>query len=85
MDVECDVRTGDRLVPFGASLDGFQLYGVPGPGESTMMIEIPAAKAKENRQLSEDDPWRRRLGDEILRRLSQDAVFMSAALRLSVK
>lgn len=39
-----------------------------------------SAQAKENRQLAEDDPWARRIGEEILRRLSQDAVFMSAAL-----
>ncbi|MDR3398031.1 MAG: Fe2+-dependent dioxygenase [Pandoraea sp.] len=41
---------------------------------------MQSAQAKENRQLAEDDPWARRLGEEILRRLSQDAVFMSAAL-----
>lgn len=41
---------------------------------------MQSAQAKENRQLAEDDPWARRIGEEILRRLSQDAVFMSAAL-----
>ena len=41
---------------------------------------MQSAQAKENRQLAEDDPWGQRLGEEILRRLSQDAVFMSAAL-----
>lgn len=41
---------------------------------------MQSAQAKENRQLAEDDPWARRLGEEILRRLSQDGVFMSAAL-----
>ncbi|VVD62567.1 Fe2+-dependent dioxygenase [Pandoraea anhela] len=41
---------------------------------------MQSAQAKENRQLAEDDPWGQRLGGEILRRLSQDAVFMSAAL-----
>ncbi|VVD68688.1 Fe2+-dependent dioxygenase [Pandoraea pneumonica] len=41
---------------------------------------MQSAQAKENRQLAEDDPWARRIGEEILRRLSQNAVFMSAAL-----
>ena len=41
---------------------------------------MQSAQAKENRQLAEDDPWACRIGEEILRRLSQDAVFMSAAL-----
>lgn len=41
---------------------------------------MQSAQAKENRQLSEDDPWARSIGDEIIRRLTQNAVFMSAAL-----
>ncbi|WP_454722493.1 MULTISPECIES: Fe2+-dependent dioxygenase [Cupriavidus] len=39
-----------------------------------------SARAKHNRQLPEDDALGRELGDEILRRLTQDAVFMSFAL-----
>lgn len=37
-------------------------------------------RVKANRQLAADDPLARELGDEIIRRLAQNAVFMSAAL-----
>ena len=39
-----------------------------------------SAMAKNNRQLSEDDPAAIRLGEQILSRLSDNALFMSAAL-----
>lgn len=41
---------------------------------------LQSARSKENRQLDEDNPWGRRVGEEIIRRLTGDAVFMSAAL-----
>lgn len=37
-------------------------------------------KVKHNRQVAGDDPLGRRLGDEIINRLAENAVFMSAAL-----
>ncbi|MBA1360374.1 Fe2+-dependent dioxygenase [Burkholderia gladioli] len=37
-------------------------------------------RVKDNRQLAGDDPLAREIGDEIIRRLAQHAVFMSAAL-----
>ncbi|OLS60157.1 Fe2+-dependent dioxygenase [Pseudomonas putida] len=41
---------------------------------------VQSAQAKRNRQLDEDNPVARQLGDLILRRLSDNPLFMSAAL-----
>ena len=41
---------------------------------------VQSAQAKHNRQLDEDNPVARQLGDLILRRLSDNPLFMSAAL-----
>lgn len=41
---------------------------------------VQSAQAKRNRQLDEDDPLGRQLGELILRRLSDNPLFMSAAL-----
>jgi PKHD-type hydroxylase len=41
---------------------------------------MQSREVKENRQLDADDPLGRQIGDEIVRRVAQDPVFMSAAL-----
>ena len=47
-------------------------------GKSTAGVQ--SGEVKRNRQVDEDDPVGRALGDEIIRRLTAHAVFMSAAL-----
>lgn len=47
-------------------------------GKSTAGVQ--SGEVKRNRQVDEDDPAGRALGDEIIRRLTAHAVFMSAAL-----
>lgn len=49
-----------------------------GDGKATAGMQSMAVK--ENRQVHEDDPVGRALGDEIMRRLTANAVFMSATL-----
>jgi PKHD-type hydroxylase len=56
-----------------------QLLAQPwGDGKATAGVQ--SAQAKHNRQLDEDDPVARQLGGLILQRLSDNPLFMSAAL-----
>jgi PKHD-type hydroxylase len=72
-----------------------EIPGVFSPAEAAQLVErlraaqwvdgratagAQSRRVKENRQLDGDDPLAREIGDEIIRRLAQNAVFMSAAL-----
>ncbi|VWD13067.1 PKHD-type hydroxylase [Burkholderia lata] len=72
-----------------------EIPGVFSPAEAAQLVErlraaqwidgratagAQSRRVKENRQLDSDDPLAREIGDEIIRRLAQNAVFMSAAL-----
>jgi PKHD-type hydroxylase len=49
-------------------------------GDGKVTAGVQSAQVKANRQLDEDNPLARQLGELILRRLSDNALFMSAAL-----
>ncbi|NNJ15883.1 Fe2+-dependent dioxygenase [Pseudomonas putida CSV86] len=70
----------DRLFS-AAELDDLRQQLLAQPwidGKATAGVQ--SAQAKRNRQLDEDNPVARQLGDLILRRLSDNPLFMSAAL-----
>lgn len=70
----------DRLFS-AAELDDLRRQLLAQPwidGKATAGVQ--SAQAKRNRQLDEDNPVARQLGDLILRRLSDNPLFMSAAL-----
>lgn len=73
-----DVLTPDEVAQFRATLKGVDW------ADGRVTAGAQAARVKNNRQLTEDHPVARQLGEIVLRKLALNALFTSAALPLKV-
>jgi PKHD-type hydroxylase len=73
-----DVLTTDEVAQFRATLEGVDW------ADGRVTAGAQAARVKNNRQLTEDHPVARQLGEIILKKLAGNALFTSATLPLKV-
>ncbi len=73
-----DILTADEVAQFRAALKDVDW------ADGRVTAGAQAARVKNNRQLTEDHPVARRLGEIILKKLGQSALFTSATLPLKV-
>jgi PKHD-type hydroxylase len=73
-----DILTADEVAQFRAALKGVDW------ADGRVTAGAQAARVKNNRQLTEDHPVARQLGEIILKKLGQSALFTSATLPLKV-
>jgi PKHD-type hydroxylase len=73
-----DVLTSDEVAQFRATLEGVDW------ADGRVTAGAQAARVKNNRQLTEDHPVARQLGEIILKKLAGNALFTSATLPLKV-
>jgi PKHD-type hydroxylase len=73
-----DILTADEVAQFRAALNGVDW------ADGRVTAGAQAARVKNNRQLTEDHPVARQLGETILKKLAGNALFTSATLPLKV-
>jgi PKHD-type hydroxylase len=73
-----DILTADEVAQFRATLEGVDW------ADGRVTAGAQAARVKNNRQLTEDHPVARQLGEIILKKLAHSALFTSATLPLKV-
>jgi PKHD-type hydroxylase len=73
-----DILTADEVAQFRATLNGVDW------ADGRVTAGAQAARVKNNRQLTEDHPVARQLGEIILKKLAHRALFTSATLPLKV-
>jgi PKHD-type hydroxylase len=73
-----DILTADEVAQFRAALQGVDW------ADGRVTAGAQAARVKNNRQLTEDHPVARQLGELVLKKLAQSALFTSATLPLKV-
>jgi PKHD-type hydroxylase len=73
-----DILTADEVAQFRATLNGVDW------ADGRVTAGAQAARVKNNRQLTEDHPVARQLGEIILKKLAHSALFTSATLPLKV-